>query len=32
MVKAYCTAFEQQLVSIATEILGLYGQLVAESK
>jgi len=30
--KAYCTAFEQHLASIATEILGLYGQLVAESK
>jgi len=32
MAKAYCTAFEQHLASIATEILGLYGQLVAESK
>ncbi len=32
MAKAYCTTFEQHLASIATEILGLYGQLVAESK
>jgi len=32
MAKAYCTTFEQRLASIATEILGLYGQLVAESK
>ncbi len=32
MAKAYCTTFEQHLASIATGILGLYGQLVAESK
>ena len=32
MAKAYCTAFEQHLANTATEILGLYGQLVAESK
>ena len=32
MAKAYCTTFEQHLASIATEILGPYGQLVAESK
>ena len=32
MAKAYCTTFEQRLASIATEILGLYGQLWAESK
>jgi len=32
MAKAYCTTFEQHLASIATEILGLYGQLTAESK
>ena len=32
MAKAYCTTFEQRLASMATEILGLYGQLVAESK
>ncbi len=32
MAKAYCTAFEQHLADTATEILGLYGQLVAESK
>ncbi len=32
MAKAYCTTFEQRLASVATEILGLYGQLVAESK
>jgi alkylation response protein AidB-like acyl-CoA dehydrogenase len=32
MAKAYCTAFEQRLASVATDILGLYGQLVAESK
>lgn len=30
--KAYSTAFEQHLASIAMEILGLYGQLLAESK
>ena len=32
MAKAYCTSFEQRLASVSTEILGLYGQLVAESK
>ena len=32
MAKAYSTAFEQHLASIATEILGLYGQLWTESK
>ncbi|MBI4304081.1 MAG: acyl-CoA dehydrogenase family protein [Chloroflexi bacterium] len=32
MAKAYCTTFEQHLATVATEILGLYGQLLAESK
>ena len=32
MAKAYCTTFEQKLASVATEILGLYGQLLAESR
>ncbi|MDP2919125.1 MAG: acyl-CoA dehydrogenase family protein [Dehalococcoidia bacterium] len=32
MAKAYCTTFEQRLASLSTEILGLYGQLLAESK
>jgi len=32
MAKAYCTAFEQHLADVAMQILGLYGQLVAESK
>ena len=32
MAKAYCTTFEQRLASVATEILGLYGQLIAESR
>ena len=32
MAKAYCTTFEQRLASVATEILGLYGQLLAESR
>ena len=32
MAKAYCTTFEQRLASVATEIMGLYGQLLAESK
>ncbi len=32
MAKAYSTAFEQHLARIAMEILGLYGQLLAESK
>ncbi len=30
--KVYSTAFEQHLASVATEILGLYGQLVAGSE
>jgi len=32
MAKAYSTAFEQKLAHVATEILGLYGQLIGESK
>ncbi len=32
MTKTYCTAFEQHLANVATDILGLYGQLTAESK
>lgn len=32
MAKAYCTTFEQRLASVATDILGLYGQLWKESK
>ena len=32
MAKAYSTAFEQHLADVAMEILGLYGQLIAESK
>jgi len=32
MAKVYSTAFEQHLASTAIEILGLYGQLLAESK
>ncbi|MFC1989175.1 acyl-CoA dehydrogenase family protein [Chloroflexota bacterium] len=32
MAKTYCTAFEQRLADTATDILGLYGQLLAESK
>jgi alkylation response protein AidB-like acyl-CoA dehydrogenase len=32
MAKAYCTSFEQRLANVAMDILGLYGQLVAESK
>ncbi len=32
MAKAYCTTFEQRLASVATETMGLYGQLLAESK
>jgi len=32
MAKAYSTTFEQHLASTATDILGLYGQLLAESK
>ena len=32
MAKAYSTTFEQHLANMATDILGLYGQLLAESK
>jgi alkylation response protein AidB-like acyl-CoA dehydrogenase len=32
MTKAFCTAVEQDLVNIAMEILGPYGQLMPESK
>ena len=32
MAKAHCTTFEKRLASVATEILGLYGQLLADSK
>lgn len=32
MAKAYSTGFEQHLASLATEILGQYGQLMAESR
>lgn len=32
MAKAYCTNFEQRLAKVAMEILGLYGQLWADSK
>jgi len=32
MAKFHCTTFEQRLASIATDILGLYGQLWKESK
>lgn len=32
MAKAYSTAFEQNLAKIAMEVLGLYGQLISESK
>jgi alkylation response protein AidB-like acyl-CoA dehydrogenase len=32
MAKVYCTTFEQHLADMAIDILGLYGQLVAESK
>lgn len=32
MAKAYCTTFEQRLAKVAMEILGLYGQLWADSK
>jgi hypothetical protein len=32
MAKFVCTTFEQQLASVATDILGLYGQLWKESK
>ena len=30
--KPFCTTFEQHLASIATDVLGLYGQLWKESK
>lgn len=32
MSKAFCTMFEQHLATVATDILGLYGQLWEESK
>jgi alkylation response protein AidB-like acyl-CoA dehydrogenase len=32
MAKFVCTTFEQRLASLSTDILGLYGQLIAESK
>ena len=32
MAKAYCTDFAQKLATLATDMLGLYGQLLAESK
>ncbi len=32
MAKIYCTAFEQHLADVSTRILGLYGQLMGESK
>ena len=32
MAKAYSTTFEQHLASVATEILGQYGQLIKESR
>ncbi len=32
MAKTYCTTFEQRLANVATDILGMYGQLMAESK
>ena len=32
MAKAYCTGFEQHLADLSTRILGLYGQLLGESK
>ena len=32
MAKVYSTTFEQHLANVAMEILGLYGQLLAESK
>jgi len=32
MAKPYATTFEQHLASVAMDVLGLYGQLVAESK
>jgi alkylation response protein AidB-like acyl-CoA dehydrogenase len=32
MAKFYCTAFEQHLADLSTRILGLYGQLIGESK
>ena len=32
MTKVYCTEFQQRLVNVAMEILGLYGQLMPQSK
>jgi alkylation response protein AidB-like acyl-CoA dehydrogenase len=32
MAKTYCTTFEQRLANVATDILGAYGQLMAESE
>jgi 3-oxocholest-4-en-26-oyl-CoA dehydrogenase alpha subunit len=32
MAKMFCTAFEQHLADLSTRILGLYGQLMGESK
>lgn len=32
MAKVYCTTFEQRLASVATQVLGLYGQLMPGSK
>ena len=32
MAKAYCTAFEQHLADLSTRILGLYGQVLGDSK
>ena len=32
MAKTHCTTFEQRLANVATDILGMYGQLMAESK
>ena len=32
MSKAYSTAFEQTLANVAMQVLGLYGQLVSDSK
>ena len=32
MAKAYSTSFEQELAKVSMDILGLYGQLIGESK
>ena len=32
MAKSYCTAFEQHLADLSTRILGLYGQVLGESR